>query len=358
MTIIRYHIRPELNKFSTHYVGGITAGGVAAGLGAAGSIAGAATSGKGGGEGQTRQMPEVPPWLASLLRGSTGQSENLFNIQRKGGGFTGLELRGQQDILRQLAGVKRDVRNFSKIPGQFSKLSNSLGRTAEDINEVGDTFGASLFPFLSADIDSPINAAYREANIAPIRREFLESILPRLGVNEAMLGNIGSSKGTLEEIGAGERYLQQVGDISARSNAESLNRTLQAIGMLPTQANIFGQEANVLGMRANILGQRGNLLQQLSQFRQLPGQIKLGIGQQRFQRPNDILDNLIRRLTGVSSPFIGSNTSMTSGGGNISPIAGALGGGIGGLTLGNELAKLFGNRMDFSKSFDGLGWFT
>ena len=268
--------KKDLSRFYTHYVGGLSGATIATGLGAA---AGAASSGKGGGDSQSQnqsqnqrsqfqqtQMPVIPPWLSEYLRTALGRSmaagsEPVFTSQER------KALVGQNRAARA---ARKDVAGFEQTTQQFSR---------------------NLLDFLKEDPNDPVNAAFRESTIAPVRREFLETVLPRLGVDESMAGQVGGSRGTLEEIGAGERFLRQVGDLSAQVNEGFKDRRFNALQLLP---------------------QQGNMLQQLAQFRQMPEALLMNLAGERPRRTEQRLDNLLRRLMLGGAPFIGQTVAGSS----------------------------------------------
>lgn len=291
--------------------------------------------------------------------------------------------------------------NLQAILGQDVLSPQLRSRLAVDPRQ--NLLPQSLRGILSEDprANLQLPEGLREAVLNPLTREFQEIVLPSLGSDQRISQGVsGGTRGSGRALQAGERFLEQARDQLFQQNLQQLEaqfgRNLatrqQVLGQQQQQfgqnigdiQQILAQQEGALGLRsqlsneqqqafgrnlANIqqilqqqqgqfernIGTRSSLLGQLGQAEQniptiqelllRPGQIQAGLGQQIFQRPQDLLNEYARIVFGSGIPTGNTSIGTQVGGPQIpgvsrpaSAIGGTLGGAGAGAGIGSILA--------------------
>lgn len=237
--------------------------------------------------GKQTTNPLLARFFKLYLKEALGQAQDLYGRQLKLNPF---ERSGQQALLGQIPNIQ----------GTIQSLGEGL-RGGGGINKVLRKYSKKLNRFSRADPNDPSNVAFRESIIDPVRKEFLETVLPSLGSSAAAVGQLGGSRGDLAELGAGQNYLETVGNLSNRVNQDVKNRAFQAVQQYP----ILAQLKDIRNQR------RDNTLQNILGLQQQIPDIYSAIGAQKRRRPNQALDALLGRLQGVMPGFLGSETGIS-----------------------------------------------
>jgi len=241
----------------------------------------------GGGGGGTSPGPleqAIASRLPNLFDTAQGQANRIINqMFSRPQGFNPFEQQGVEGTQR-----------FANL--LLPQFQEQLGRTRLD---PGQFAGRPLQSLINQDLTGQNDQVTRNliaSSIDPVRREFLETVLPRLGASEQQQqGGPGGTRGGLIAAQSGQRFLQDIGNLSSQITAnqrqQNVANALQAAGLLEQQQ---------LG-RAQL--ERGRI-GQAAELAQAGPEALFGLGelqQQREQLPLQILSGLSGILSGVGT---------------------------------------------------------
>lgn len=281
---------------------------------------------KGGGGGSQTQRVEPPKFIKPHLGEAAQASSDLF----------------QQGPQQFFPGQTYAPLDPLQLAGMGQQLGYAQGALPGMIGDINQSFGSALTAgdiFRDPSVQAGLGTIESRAN-----QNFLENVLPGLRRGATAAGQEFGTRGELAAGVAGSRLQRDIGDAQAQFLANQLGsaRQLQGVGL--SQAPVMTQ----LGlMPGQITGQIGDVFQQ-----QTGQQIAEDIARHDFgqQAQQNLLGQYISNIT----PLAGFGSTVTQSGGGISPLAGALGGGL----LGNQLAGssfVTGGMTPLSGALSGLG---
>jgi len=264
-------------------------------------------SGGGGGTSPGPLEQAIASRLPNLFDTAQGQANRIINqMFSRPGGFNPFEQQGVEGTQR-----------FANV--LLPQFQEQLGATRLD---PGQFAGRNLQSLINQDLTGQNDQVTRNliaSSIDPVRREFLETVLPRLGASEQQQqGGPGGTRGGLIAAQSGQRFLQDIGNLSSQITAnqrqQNVANALQAAGLLE------GQQLGRAQFERGRIGQAAELAQ-------AGPEALFGLGE--FQQERELLP--LQILSGLSSILSGVGTGTpTQSAPRRNRLRGALGGAVAG----------------------------